>query len=289
MKIETKNINYYYLTTGRNFNREKHMTKEFKDYNLFKVTPVEDFNGKKNKSIPSGISLIIDNACQNQDPNKPFQPFIILEDDAAICEKIPDLINIPDNCDLFYLGTSGYTFDSNEISDQKTAFNKPHFKNIDSEIIQLYNMLSAHAIMICSVRGLLAYQKCMFESFYRNIPSDNPLAHIQPYLNVYAFKKPIIWQGGPGGTDLYFRKNITNITIDKKEDNIIPDNKINKTNLTNLTFYDESKQRRNSLPDDFDWKIYVSLYKDLKIHLKNEGQAKQHYLVNGIKEGRRYK
>lgn len=286
MKVNLKDITYYYLTTGRNFNREGHMTKEFKDYNLFKVTPVEDFNGKKHKSMTSGISLIIDRACQNQDPNKPFQPFVILEDDAAICEKIPDLIDIPDNCDLFYLGTSGYTLDSNTVH---TTFKKPHFKNIDSEIIQLYNMLSAHAIMICSVRGLLAYQKCMFESHFKNIPSDLPLAHCQPYLNVYAFKKPIIWQGGPGGTDNYFQKNLTNITIDEKEDNIIPDSKINKTNLTNLTFYDESKQRCNSLPDDFDWKIYVSLYGDLKKHLKNEDQAKAHYLINGIKEGRRYK
>lgn len=282
MKINLKDIIYYYLTTGKNFDREEHMTKEFKDYNLFKVTPVQDFNGKKNQSITSGISLIIDYACQNQDPNKPFQPFVILEDDAAICEKIQDLIDIPNNCDLFYLGTSGYTLDSNTFH---TTFKKPHFKNINSEIIQLYNMLSGHAIMICSIRGLLAYQKCMFESFYRNIPSDNTLAHIQPYLNVYAFKKPIIYQGGPRGAG---REN-TDIKIDEKKDNIIPDSKINKTNLTNLTFYDESKQRCNKLPDDFDWKIYISFYKDLQIHLKNEHQAKAHYLINGIKEGRRYK
>lgn len=282
MKINLKNIKYYYLTTGRNKAREDHMIREFKDYDLFKVTPVQDFDGKKFKSASSGVSLIIDHACKNQDPNKPFQPFVILEDDAAICEKIPDFIDIPDNCDLFYLGTSGYSLNSNTIH---TIFKRPHFKNINSEIIQLYNMLSTHAIMICSIRGLVAYQKCMFESFYRNLPWDSPLAHCQPYLNVYTFKQPIIYQGGPGGAG---RKN-TDIKIDEKEDNIIPDSKINKTNLTNLTFYDESKQRSNSIPDDFDWKIYVSLYGDLQIQLKNEDQAKAHYLINGIKEGRRYK
>ena len=98
------------------------MTKEFKDYDLFKVTSVRDFDGKKFKSASSGVSLIIDHACKNQDPNKPFQPFVILEDDAAICEKIPDFIDIPDNCDLFYLGTSGYSLNSNTIH---TIFKRP--------------------------------------------------------------------------------------------------------------------------------------------------------------------
>ncbi len=227
MKIDLKNIAYYYLTTGKNIKREEHMTSEFKDYNLFKVTPVNNFDGQKFKSLTSGVSLIIDRACQNQDPNKPFQPFVILEDDATICEKIPDLIDIPDNCDLFYLGISAYTLDSNT---RHTKRDQPHFKNIDNEIIQLYNMLSAHAIMICSIRGLVAYQKCMFESHFENIASDLPLAHCQPYLNVYAFKQPIIYQGGP-------TEGATFIKIDKKEDNIIPDSKINKTKLTNLTFY----------------------------------------------------
>ena len=235
MKIDLKNIKYYYLTTGINKEKEKHMIHEFKNYDLFKVTPVREFDGKKFKSATSGVSLILDHACKNQDPYKPFQPFVILEDDTKICKKIPDVVEIPDNSDLFYLGMSGYTLSNSQGI--RTVFNQPHFKNINNEIIQLYNMLSTHAIMICSIRGLLTYQKCMFESFYRNLPWDTPLAHCQPYLNVYAFKQPIIWQGGPGGTDIVHKKNLTNIAIVKRENNIIPDNKINKTNLTNLTFY----------------------------------------------------
>jgi hypothetical protein len=286
MKIDFENITFYYLTTGKDQEREEHLKNDFKEYNLIRVTPVPEFNGRRYQSACSGLSRILDLASKNQDFNKPFQPFVILEDDSKICRKIPDIAEIPNNCDLFYLGMSGFTLDSNT---KHTTFNNPHFKNINDEIIQLYNMLSTHAIMVCSIRGLLAYQKCMFESFYRNLPWDIPLAHVQPYLNVYAFKLPIIYQGGPGGADTKHKKKLTNVIIDKKEDNIIPDSKINKTNLTNLTFYDESKQMCNSLPDDFDWKIYVSLYSDLKKHLKNEDQAKAHYLINGIKEGRRYK
>lgn len=41
------------------------------------------------------------------------------------------------------------------------------------------------------------------------------------------------------------------------------------------------------LPEDFNWKEYIRLYKDLK-HL-NETNAKIHYLRNGIREGRYYK
>ena len=43
-------------------------------------------------------------------------------------------------------------------------------------------------------------------------------------------------------------------------------------------------QWSNSIPDDFNWKTYISLYNDLKIHIKNEEQAKAHYLINGIFE-----
>tara|TARA_Y100000992_G_scaffold103287_1_gene67212 strand:+ start:792 stop:1514 length:723 start_codon:yes stop_codon:yes gene_type:complete len=238
MKVNLKDITYYYLTTGRAANRENHMKNEFKDYNLFRVVPVSNYNRKKYKSACSGNSLILDHASKNQDPNKPFQPFVILEDDAKMCRKIPDLIDIPDNCDLFYLGISGYTLNSSQGIG--TVFNKPHFKNINSEIVQLYNMLSTHAIMICSVRGLVAYQKCISEAFFRNLPWDTVIAHSHPYLNVYAFKHPIFFQGGPGGVDVRFRhiqKDMTNVKIDQEKDNVIPDSKINKTNFTNLTFY----------------------------------------------------
>ena len=47
MKVNLKDITYYYLTTGRAANRENHMKNEFKDYNLFRVVPVSNYNRKK--------------------------------------------------------------------------------------------------------------------------------------------------------------------------------------------------------------------------------------------------
>ena len=41
--------------------------------------------------------------------------------------------------------------------------------------------------------------------------------------------------------------------------------------------------------EDFDWRQYIDNYEDLKIHLKNESEARNHYIDFGIKEGRTYK
>ncbi len=43
----------------------------------------------------------------------------------------------------------------------------------------------------------------------------------------------------------------------------------------------------NDVPDDFDWKNYVDLYEDLRE--MNELEAKNHYLMYGYKENRKYK
>ena len=49
-------------------------------------------------------------------------------------------------------------------------------------------MLAFHGTIVCSTRGLLTMQKCMFESYYQNKIYDLYTALIQPYLNVYALK-----------------------------------------------------------------------------------------------------
>ena len=79
MKINLYDIYYYYLTCNNKI-RKDHITDEFKKFKLVEVNPIMDI--EKNKSGPSGFSRILDQACIDQDKNKPFQPFVILEDDV---------------------------------------------------------------------------------------------------------------------------------------------------------------------------------------------------------------
>ena len=227
MKIKLKNIFFYYLTCN-NEQRKKHITNEFKEFKLVEVNPITDIG--KSKSGATGFSKILDQACQDQDKFKPFQPFIIFEDDVKKFRECPLEIDIPDDTDILYIGLSkcgmtntgyGYTVCS---------------QNINENIIRIHNMLSLHGIIICSVRGLLSLQKCMLDSYYNNKIWDIYTAEIQPYLKVYALKNPLVYQHGKiGGAEIPTKINY----IDKK-DISIPKKWLNKKNVSILTMNNPS-------------------------------------------------
>jgi hypothetical protein len=81
-------------------------------------------------------------------------------------------------------------------------------------------------------------------------------------------------------------------------DNIYLNNIINKTynfNIENklIIHFEENECKENikykyeNLPDDFNWKIYTEINKDLP-HM-NDNQAKLHFEIYGYKENRKYK
>lgn len=105
MKIKLYDIYYYYLTCNNKI-RKDHMINEFKKFKLVEVNPV--MNIGKIKSTTTGFSRIFDQACINQDKNKPFQPFAIFEDDVKKTDEFPLEIEIPNDTDILYVGLSAY-------------------------------------------------------------------------------------------------------------------------------------------------------------------------------------
>lgn len=92
-------------------------------------------------------------------------------------------------------------------------------------------MLSLHGIIVCSIRGLLTLQKCMIEYYFNNKVWDRYTAYIQPYLNVYAFKDPLVYQYEKIGG----HEKSTKINYNNKPDVAIPKRWINKDCLTIIT------------------------------------------------------
>ena len=222
MKINLHNIYYYFLTCNNEV-RKTHITNEFKDFKLVEVNPI--MNIGKIKSGATGFSRILDQACIHQDKNKPFQPFAIFEDDVKKFDEFPIEIEIPNDTDILYIGLS------NSGMHKSTWCSTVCSRNINDNIIRVYNMLAFHGIIVCSIRGLLTLQKCMFESYFKNTIWDIFTAQIQPYLNVYALKKPLVYQYGKiGGQEKY-----TKINYIDKADIPIPNKWINKDNLSILT------------------------------------------------------
>tara|TARA_E500000178_G_C16935935_1_gene714009 strand:+ start:310 stop:1020 length:711 start_codon:yes stop_codon:yes gene_type:complete len=232
MKIIFDNLKYYYLTVPKtNDNRKIHLLEEFKEFNLKEVNPVPAsyFKNNKIKSGATGFLKILELA--SLEMGNDFQPFVIFEDDVKKNRKFPDFIEIPDNCDLFYLGLSEWGI-TNNIN--RGFRNSVCYSDVDNndDIIRIFNMLSTHGMIICSIKGMLTLQKCLLEDFYKcNLGYDITVCCIQPYLNVYALKEPLVYQYSKLGG----HESSTKINFKKFQKKSLPDDWKNKTNLSVIT------------------------------------------------------
>jgi len=223
MKIYLKGLKNYFLTVDTNGIRKKHMLKEFEDYDLTEVNPVIGIGKYKSGSI--GFCRMIDLGLRNQDRSKPFQPFILYEDDCSKFREFPEYIDIPDDADILYIGISKCSMND------KSYHYSSYYKNIDDDIIRIYNMLAMHGIIVCSASGALAIQKAMLEGYYKNIIWDIFVAYIQPYYNVYALKNPLVYQDGKYGGAEYE----TFFSVTSNTDSVLPSEYINTTNDSIIT------------------------------------------------------
>ena len=192
-----------------------------------------DGKGGKNISGATCFSRILDLACINQEKDAPFEPFAIFEDDVKKNREFPSTIEIPDDADILYIGSSvwGMTFGT-----QSHLFSVC-FKNVNKDIIRVYNMLSLHGIIICSMRGLLAMQKCILEDLFKNRGYDISIAQMQPHINDYALKNPLVYQYGKiCGQE---KSTLTNGYFNKK-DRPIPKMWVNTRNISVVTNYNKN-------------------------------------------------
>ena len=223
MIINYEKMKYYFLTY-KNETRKQHMLEEFKQYD---ITAVDSFSDtSKHKSGAIGFSKLLDLACLRQEKDKPFQPFCMMEDDVKKYREFPNTLEIPNDADILYIGLSvcgmrpgTYCYDA-------------CYTNVNEEIIKLQNMLALHGIIICSVRGLMGIQKCMLEGYFKDIIWDIFTAQIQPYYNVYALRKPLVYQygeigGQEGPTKIEYHE------LNKEMDS----SWINQTNISNITCF----------------------------------------------------
>jgi len=72
--------------------------------------------------------------------------------------------------------------------------------------------------MVCSALGASVLQRTMLEVFLSDKAWDIPLAFIQPYYNVYALRRPWVYQDSKYGGD----EACTRITFEGG-DNKMPD------------------------------------------------------------------
>ena len=201
MNILLQNTPFYYQTTFSNTKRHKHMESEFNDIRLIPVysptMPVSSVEKKKDKEIlrlrmgAKAHMRIIDIAIR-KNYSSVFHPFVLLEDDVSKYRKFPKNIVVPDSADLLYIGISQCSIPV-DVYDEYNIFNYG-YKTEYSGIVKIYNMLSTHGIMYCSLRACTMMSNALSECIQNGYPWDTIPAMIQRELNAYALELPLVYQ-----------------------------------------------------------------------------------------------
>jgi len=197
MKIDVRDIKTIYINMNSEPKKKEATEKilkrlKFKDWDRFPGVVDKRFQ----RAIKSHYKLL-------SDPNLKA-PFTVLEDDIIYKESDKMIYNVPDNADALYLGTTtlGYILDYTG----RFVVYKPVPKNKD--IVRVYNMLIAHAIIYLSDDYKNMVKRCCEYHLEENPNKafDLSVAEIMKYYKVYALDKPMFSQVGQN-------RGITNVIL----------------------------------------------------------------------------
>tara|TARA_Y100001935_G_scaffold252527_1_gene256650 strand:+ start:675 stop:1346 length:672 start_codon:yes stop_codon:yes gene_type:complete len=196
MILNLKELKYYYLTIPKNTERINNIEKNFNDLNLTRVYSVTGQNITKEQSGGLGFIKMI-NIGVSDCSDGVFKPFGLLEDDINKYREFPDFIELPDNADLLYIGTSIYGYNHSIKWANLNVFTENVGNRTD--LYRIFNMLSTHGFIVTSMRGAKYVKESMEKGVEKNIIWDNIFAGNQSHYNVYCLKTPLIYQDGKVG------------------------------------------------------------------------------------------
>lgn len=126
-----------------------------------------------------------------------FQPTLILEDDVGLTADYTPVIEFPDDADVVYLGLSHCS--SPPATDTYTLGIESAPVMGFPEMIQLHNMLSLHAVLVCSRRfAVFGARACAYTlgrmSADENLVWDLAFSRRLRDYRAYAYKRPLFFQ-----------------------------------------------------------------------------------------------
>lgn len=186
MKIDLRNIYTLWINLDDKTDNAQYMENLFREHGLSnterfsairKSTPTADRLGEQHYPGIAESQF----ACMKKIMDRGY-PGLVLEDDVAVNNIFVPEIEIPDDCDAFYLGTS-------QGDNQYSAV------NVGNGICKISRMLSAHAVLYTSERYIsdivLNGQRYIDEV---KKPFDVYTYQIQNKYNIYAFHAPFFYQ-----------------------------------------------------------------------------------------------
>ena len=179
---------------------------------------------QKNKSGATGFFRMVERGLKAQHRGEPFRPFLMLEDDISFSTDSSNLqIDVPDDADLLYVGLSNCS-----MNDYMFHYAN-YYQGVEAfpDVVRIKHMLATHGIMVCSALGASVLQRTMLEVYISDKAWDIPLAYIQPFYNVYALRKPWVYQDSNYGGD----EACTRITLEG-EDRELPKEWLSRDHAT---------------------------------------------------------
>lgn len=201
MKIDLRKINTYYINLDENESRRRTIEYTLKRLNFTSVTRISGIRCDDGKV---GCARSQHKVLSNLNIKTPF---LLLEDDCVYTGNSNFEIEVPDNADALFIGISQWA--------RYLNFSGPflHYKKIDDNLVQIYNMLSAHAVIYFNEEYRQVCSRISKYCGYQLLDHmDNGYAEIQKYYNVYALDFPFFKQTGHNGG--VTSVNISQIGID---------------------------------------------------------------------------
>lgn len=164
MRVKFENIFAYYLNRDIFVERRNDMENMLEKLNLmYQRIPSNTVLEPRQNGMSVDLINLIETAINND-----IYPFIIFEDDAAILDTIPEYIDIPDECDLIYLGGSLYNCGGKKNDVRITEYNDSYYRILAS--------LGGHAILVPNYNSANIVLKAFNKSLEYNEYTDLGLA-----------------------------------------------------------------------------------------------------------------
>ena len=183
MKIDLRKIPAVYMNLKRHTEKSEQMQSLLKECGFETIIRVE--GTYKPENPPAGCAGAHYNGLCEIDT-----PFVLFEDDCLVHNFKP-IIEVPDDADAVYLGTSQWA--------RYFSFSGPfvNYNIVDDQIVRVYNMLGGHAILYLSQDYVRMCQRISHHaSEIIGYNQDPGFAEVQKYFNIYSVNDPFFKQSG---------------------------------------------------------------------------------------------
>ena len=184
--LDLREIPAVYMNLEQHNEKNENMQKILKECGFKTIIRVEGVS-RPDRPV-AGCSAAHNKGLMEIDP-----PFVLFEDDCMIKNFRPE-IEVPDDADALFIGVSQWA--------RYLNFSGPflHYRKVDDKVVQVYNMLSGHAVIYLTEEYRQVCSRISKYCGYQLLDHmDNGYAEIQKYYNVYSLDMPIFKQNGHNG------------------------------------------------------------------------------------------